>query len=533
MVVHTPYALAIQLLVLVVLACQCQTASKEFADEEASANAVSERGIMIHDGRVVRRSTFYLDADGWTVIGRDVKGPYTCHKMLCAEDYGNFAWHWSAPPRFLAALSRAHGGRLVIRRGFFEIVKAGETGFVKNLPFDVSIESSASGMKVQQFGLVKFGEFACEHNLELDATGKWAMESGHPVDDSTLRHVLSTAGRMLIRGGYYRGNETAYLTSVELMEPRSVDAGEQGEGGGGTVLLDGQECGVAQPQGQCQGGRRRTGEAKLSREAQGLGTGTDAQVTLDMGALERALQERDAGLKTPPTQVWARPGAGMSTQVQTGTKGSKRGGNAAGGDERETSERARKQQVEAEMQARRLGRSVPRDLPRTGSDSDMALPSALRESGKFETTWEDAESSGSEPNLLSCVASSGNVGAKSEHSQAMQDLLRVASDRGLPLNACLFGNSAAFGLGSGAVLYVAHGDAPQILPLNKIESVSTDSQGSIVFLGAHGGSGDDGGRIQPVLLRGCQMSAFDLDAMTSFFERVQQVVADLEVGVGT
>jgi len=530
MVHHTQFALALHLLVLV--ACQCQTASKEAA-EEASVSAESQRGVVIRDGRVVRRSTFYLDADGWTVTGRDVKGPYTCHKMLCAEDHGHLAWHWSAPARFLAALSRAHGGRLVIRRGFFEIVKAGETAFAKSMPFDVSIESSSSGMKVQQFGLVKFGEFACEHNLELDVTGNWAMESGHPVDDSTLRHVLSTAGRMLIRGGYYRGNETAYLTSVEIVEPRSVEAGEQGSGGGETVLLEGQECGVAE--GQCPGGLRRTG-GQLSREAQGVGTGRDAQASLDMGALERALQERDAGLKAPPTHVSARPGAGFSTQVGTreSSPGSKRGGTFASAGQRADSERARKQQVEAEMQARRLGRSVSRDARRADASEDaMAPPSAPRashETGKFETTWEEEESRDAEPNLLSCVASRGGVSSSSEYSQPMGDLLRAAADRGLPLNACLSGTTAAFGLATGAVVYVAYGDAPQILPLHQIESVSTDSEGSIVFLGAQGASGDGDGGMQSVLLRGCQMSAFDLDAMTSFFERVQQVVADLEGG---
>ena len=151
MVHHTQFALTLHLLVLVL----CQTASKEAA-EEASVSAESQRGVMIRDGRVVRRSTFYLDADGWTVTGRDVKGPYTCHKMLCAEDHGHLAWHWSAPPRFLAALSRAHGWRLVIRRGFFEIVKAGETTFAKNIPFDVSIETSSSGMKAPKYWLDLF-----------------------------------------------------------------------------------------------------------------------------------------------------------------------------------------------------------------------------------------------------------------------------------------------------------------------------------------------------------------------------------------
>ena len=91
--------------------------------------------------------------------------------------------------------------------------------------------------------------------------------------------------------------------------------------------------------------------------------------------------------------------------------------------------------------------------------------------------------------------------------------------------------------GGGAVVYVAQGETPQILALREIESVSTDSQGAIVFLGPEqsaavagdGASGAAVGRAQQVLLRGCQMSAFDLDAMTSFFERVQEIVASLEM----
>ena len=77
-------------------------------------------------------------------------------------------------------------------------------------------------------------------------------------------------------------------------------------------------------------------------------------------------------------------------------------------------------------------------------------------------------------------------------------------------------------------MYVANGNAPQVVSLAQVESVSTDSNGAIVFLGAQAPP-DEGsaaeGEMQPVLLRGCQMSAFDLDAMTNFFELVQEVVA--------
>ena len=241
--------------------------------------------------------------------------------------------------------------------------------------------------------------------------------------------------------------------------------------------------------------------------------------------------------------------------------------------EKASSEQARKQLIEADMQARRMGRSVVREGLRAADTAEPLTAAAqkgreekreriggtgdhgvrvhgggggvrrVQGSVGFETTWEDEPAPGGstdEGGLLSCT-SRGSAGTGSlENRQSMQTLLRAAWDQRMPLNACLFGASAAFGLasggggGEGTVVYVAQGETPQILALREIESVSTDSQGKIVFLGpersaADGASGAAVGRAQQVLLRGCQMSAFDLDAMTSFFERVQEIIAGLEM----
>jgi len=502
----------VPLILVILLLGLCQHTASDEVSEEVLASREFQRGVVVRDGRVVRRSMFYLDADGWTVVGRDAQGPYRCHKMLCAEDCGNIPWHWSAPPRFLTALSNAYGGRLMIRRGFYEIVKAGQTSWPeKSMPFDVSIESGADGMKVQQFGLVVFGEFALEHSLELDMTGNWTMESGRPADESTLQHVLTTASRLLIRGGYYLGNETAFLRAVELVEPRSVSAGEYDEGGSDAARLDAHVCGNSDA--QCLG-------QHLGAASKQLTDAEDANASSDKGALERALQERYT------LQVSGAQEAGTSTHLTVSE--SEREVSAT----THASSEARKQHVEAEMQARRLGRIIPQDGRAARPTREQGGGGRGVEHAGYVATWQEVDTSNADAGLLSCTGV-GSEAVGTQNRQPMQELMQVASDRGIPLNACLLGASAAFGLASSMVVFVQHGDNPQILPLSQIESVSTDSQGTIVFLGplplsGVGGVGEGGdGGVQPVLLRGCKMSAFDLDAMTSFFERVQEIVANI------
>ena len=543
------------LIAMLVLVGQARTAS-DGATEEVKAPRESQRGVMVRDGYVVRRWTFYLDTDEWTIVGKNTKGPYMCHKMLCSEDFGKTQWHWSAPPKFLAALSHARGGRLVIRRGFFEIVKAGESSFPNGMPFDVSIESGADGMKIQQFGLVEFGDFALTHVLELDTTGNWTMESGRPADTATLYHVLSTASRMLIRGGYYRGNETAYLKSVELVEPRSLGAEEDGKERGRAsspdAVADAAVCGSASANGQCISSPESTKPRRLTaNREQG-----DTLLSSEKGALERALREREArgkpSMGTQKRQVSGRPHAGADTTVAVSenesTVASKLGSGRSERERQAMSERARKQQVKAEMQARRLGLSVARarepteELEGNDDDSLTARGSSATVNGRRMTgVFEDFEASGdsgaadsgatvtsvngkwSSSGALSC-----SPDARGRADRAVQDLRLAASERGLPLHACLVGTEAAFGLSNRDVVYVSNGAQPQVLSLTQVESVSTDSQGAIIILGADPSDGIDEG-MRPVLLRGCQMSAFDLDEMAAFFEHVQHLVADTDI----
>ena len=511
------------------------TASDRVAGDDALAGrGPAERGVSIRAGQVVRRSTFYIDADGWTVVGRGVRGPYLCHKMLCADDEGRFAWHWSAPARFLAAMPKAYGGRLVVQRGFFEIVKLGETEWdMRGMPFDLSIESGTSGMKVQQFGLVGFGQFALEHSLELDMSGNWTMESGRPADEATLRHVLSTASRLLIRGGYYRGNETAFLRSVELIEPPAVRARGHDEGGDISTSIDAGVCENVSSESQCRDSRIAADPQPSTVRRKGVGVagpeGASGGGASDQGALQRALKERlftEVSGKTGLSSQVALSENESAADAGRGADGGRAGRAAtrSGAEDMATrdeagSETTRKQRVEAEMQARRLGRSLARDDRRP---QERAGAPAVE--GRYAAVWDETGASEADQGLLSCGAF-GQRGAGWQ--QPRQDLLRVASDRGLPLNACLFGNSAAFGLASGAVVYVEAGDSPQVVSLREIESVSTDSDGAIVFLGAPPVL-DGAGGVQPVLLRGCKMATFDLDDMTSFFELVQQLVAGVE-----
>jgi hypothetical protein len=129
----------------------------ERSDEELK-QTVSPGGVVkgARDAVVLRQATFYVATGGWTVVGwSGVVGPVIRYKVLCAEDDGDRAWFWSAPPGFLSALPEAFGATLEIGQGFFEVNRGKEAGLPPR-GFDVSIESDNPQLALRRFNLVRY-----------------------------------------------------------------------------------------------------------------------------------------------------------------------------------------------------------------------------------------------------------------------------------------------------------------------------------------------------------------------------------------
>ena len=123
---------------------------------EPSREEVSGSTWGDHDGEVLRRATFYVATGGWTVVGwSGVVGPMIRYKVLCAEDDGDRAWFWSAPPTFLSSLPGAFGASLEIGQGFFEVNRGGGEGLPAR-GYEVSIESDSPPLALRRFNLVRY-----------------------------------------------------------------------------------------------------------------------------------------------------------------------------------------------------------------------------------------------------------------------------------------------------------------------------------------------------------------------------------------
>jgi hypothetical protein len=58
-----------------------------------------------------------------------------------------------------------------------------------------------------------------EHSLPLDSSGGWALANGTAATDEAVGAVLAAPARLLIRGGFYAGRESSYLSHVTIRRP--------------------------------------------------------------------------------------------------------------------------------------------------------------------------------------------------------------------------------------------------------------------------------------------------------------------------
>jgi len=74
--------------------------------------------------------------------------------------------------------------------------------------------------------LVPAWAFRSDHDVELVETAGWVINgTGTPPSKPDMTRVLSKLSGISIRGGYYKGNEDAYLMAVKMTAgPKSADS---------------------------------------------------------------------------------------------------------------------------------------------------------------------------------------------------------------------------------------------------------------------------------------------------------------------
>mmetsp|Transcript_33084 Transcript_33084/g.68284 ORF Transcript_33084/g.68284 Transcript_33084/m.68284 type:complete len:264 (+) Transcript_33084:191-982(+) len=180
---------------------------------------------------LLAESDFLWDNDGWTVAGNP-NGLLHGSKMIKAADSDASIWYFVAPSKFVGAKRAAYRGKLSFRHGFFEYNSEGHD--FKGGEFDVILESEAYELVVGWKNLIPAWAFRSDHELELDETAGWVLEStGGPPSRPDMVRLLSKLSSIKIRGGFYVGNEDAYLMSVRLLAgpqdtaPRKTSLKEQ------------------------------------------------------------------------------------------------------------------------------------------------------------------------------------------------------------------------------------------------------------------------------------------------------------------
>lgn len=107
------------------------------------------------------------------------------------------------------------------------------------------LHSEAHGLVLGRRNLVPAWAFRSNHDVELVETAGWLIVgSDVPPSKPDMTRVLSKLSGISIRGGYYKGNEDAYLMAVKmtagpqetapkktsLKEQRIVSSGSSSEG---------------------------------------------------------------------------------------------------------------------------------------------------------------------------------------------------------------------------------------------------------------------------------------------------------------
>jgi len=163
---------------------------------------------------VLAESDFLWDVDGWTTRGAAENFQHG-QKMIKASDAGPVNWFFVAPGKFLGAKRAAYGGKLSFRHGFFEYNSEGAE--FQDKEFDVLLHSDAHGLVLGRRHLVPAWAFRSDHEVDLVETAGWVINgTSTPPSKPDMTRVLSKLSGISIRGGYYKGNEDAYLMAVKM-----------------------------------------------------------------------------------------------------------------------------------------------------------------------------------------------------------------------------------------------------------------------------------------------------------------------------
>lgn len=83
--------------------------------------------------------------------------------------------------------------------------------------FDVLLHSDAHGLVLGRRHLVPAWAFRSDHEVDLVETAGWVINgTSTPPSKPDMTRVLSKLSGISIRGGYYKGNEDAYLMAVKM-----------------------------------------------------------------------------------------------------------------------------------------------------------------------------------------------------------------------------------------------------------------------------------------------------------------------------
>ncbi len=88
------------------------------------------------------------------------------------------------------------------------------------------LHSEAHDMVLGRRQLVPAWAFRSDHDVELVETAGWVINgTDTPPSKPDMTRVLSKLSGISIRGGYYKGNEDAYLMAVKMTAgPKSADS---------------------------------------------------------------------------------------------------------------------------------------------------------------------------------------------------------------------------------------------------------------------------------------------------------------------
>jgi hypothetical protein len=100
---------------------------------------------------------------------------------------------------------------------FLHVCVCSEGAEFQNKEYDVLLHSEANDLVLGRKHLVPAWAFRSDHDVELIETAGWYINGTNtPPSKPDMTRALSKLSGISIRGGYYKGNEDAYLMAVKM-----------------------------------------------------------------------------------------------------------------------------------------------------------------------------------------------------------------------------------------------------------------------------------------------------------------------------